>query len=71
MALKQYSFKIRTLKNMQDENSPHILSNFQFLARNKEEAEKYMKTLISNYNANMPFMPSMPREVTELKESEY
>lgn len=70
-ALNKYSFEIRTLKNYQDENSPHSLSKFEFLAQNKEQAEKYMKTLIENFNKNMPFRASMPRETTELIEAEY
>ena len=70
-ALNKYSFEIRTLKDYQDEHSPHTLSKFEFLAQNKEQAEKYMKNLIDNFNENMPFKPTMPRETTELIENEY
>lgn len=71
MAIKQYNFEIRTTKNYQDEQSPHTLSKFEFLAENKEQANKYKETLIENYNKNMPFRPAFPREFTELIESNY
>lgn len=71
MALKKYYFEIRSSKNLQDKKSPHTLSKFEFLAENKEQAEKYMETLIENYNNNMPFRPVFPRENTELIEKEY
>ena len=71
MALKKYSFEIRSLKNLQDEKSPYTLSRFEFLAENKKQAEKYMETLIENYNNNMPFRPVFPRDYTELTEKEY
>jgi len=69
--LNKYTFEITTLKNLQDENSPHTLSKFEFLAENKEQAEKYMKSLIEHFNNNMPFRPTMPRTTTILKETRY
>ena len=69
--LKKYNFEIRTLKNLQDSNSPHSLSKFEFLAISLESAEKYKNSLIEHYNENMPYRSKMPRETTELIESEY
>jgi hypothetical protein len=69
--LKKYNFEIRTLKNLQDENSPHTLIKFEFLAENFISAENYMKSLIEHYNQNMPFNPIFPRETTQLIETEY
>ena len=50
MALKKYSFEIRSPKNYQDKKSPHTLSKFEFLAENKQRAEVYRKKLIDNYD---------------------
>ena len=69
--LNKYSFEITTVKNYQDEHSPHTLSKFEFLAENKQQAEKYMKSLIEHFNENMPFRSTMPRTTTILTETEY
>jgi len=69
--LKKYNFEIRTLKNLQDENSPHTLIKFEFLAEDYTSAEKYMKSLTEHYNQNRPFNPIIPRETTQLIETEY
>ena len=66
--LKKYSFEIQTVKNYQDENSPHLLSTFEFVAENREKAEKYMKSLIEHFNENMPYRHPMPRTASILSE---
>lgn len=67
----KYNFEIQTLKNLQDVNSPHTLIKFEFLAEDFASAEKYMKSLIEHYNENKPFNPTLPRQTTQLIESEY
>tara|TARA_R110000868_G_scaffold77299_4_gene221510 strand:+ start:2277 stop:2498 length:222 start_codon:yes stop_codon:yes gene_type:complete len=69
--LNKYSFEIQSLKNYQDELSPHTLSKFEFLAQNREQAEKFKKSLIDHFNTNMPFQSTIPRTTTILTETEY
>ena len=71
MALRNYSFQIQTLRDLSDSNSPHILAKFEFLAEDEISAEKYMQSLINHYDSNMPFIPRMPRENTQLISKEY
>ena len=54
MSLKNYSFQIETPKNLQDENSPHVLVKFEFLARDNEEAEKYRDLLFDQFEKSGP-----------------
>ena len=67
--MNKYSFEITTVKSWQDENSPHTLVKFEFLAENKAQAEEYKESLIEHYNNNMPFRPTMPRTTTVLIET--
>ena len=66
MSEKFYSFKIQTLKNSQDENSPHLLAKFEFLATNKAVAEEYRLSLIEHHKKNKAFPPEMLYSATDL-----
>jgi len=69
--VKKYEFEIKTLKNLQDSNSSHTLSKFEFLATSLESAEKYRDSLAEHYNENMPFRPQLPKDVSLLIEKVY
>lgn len=69
--LKKYNFEIRTLKNLDDNNSPHSLIKFEFLAKNLKSAEDYMSSLTKHYDQNQPYLPNFPWEATHLIETTY
>ena len=70
MELKKYSFKIFTVKNVQDKNSPYELLSVFFLAKTDSEAEKFKKTMIENFEKNQPCLINLPYQITQLISSE-
>lgn len=59
-----------TVKNYQDESSPHFLAKFEFVAENLESAKQYQESLRVHHKENMPFRPDMPWTATEILEIE-
>ena len=70
MPLKNYTFEIRTLRDLSDLNSPHTLAKFEFKAKDENSAKKYMESLIAHHSDNAPYIQIMPIENSKLTTKE-
>jgi len=69
--LKMYTFEIKTVKNLQDKDSPYTLIKYEFTAENFEEAEKFKKNLKEHYEKNKPLSGALPpRQASKLIEND-
>ncbi len=66
--LKNYSFEIKTVKMLDNNDSNCILSKYEFLAKSLEDAENYKAFLIENFRNNKPFKSEIPWIYTKLRE---